>query len=239
MRIKSVVRLLTANKFVLLILPAIILVTAFALILAIGVLVGFATGGEGSAEMFLGMRFNGAIFSVMGPLMGFGFTAMGQYFPLATGLGLTRKEFAAGAATVFLGYAASFAALTTLGRVVEQATGGWWLKVRFFDVVWTGAGSVWTTPVQTFLAIAAMMFVGAAIMTAILRWGQTFLWLFLVSLAMVAVAVVGAALLNHGFAAWLGGLFGMAWGQWMAVLAAIGVLAAGTWFVLVRRAQAR
>lgn len=240
MRISSVVRLHVANKFTLFGLPLIILASAFALIIGIGVIANIATGGQGLADMHEGMWFNGAIFSVMGPLMGFGFTAMGQYFPLATGLGLTRREFYFGTGIVFAAVAAGFAVLVTIGRIAEIATGGWWLQVRFFDVIWVGSpGAWWQTLVQTLLWVLAMMFVGAAFSTAYQRWGQTFVWLFFVALGALAVVVLGVVWLVPGASVGAKQVLTMSWGAWMGVAAGVAVVGAAAWLRLVQRAQAR
>lgn len=239
MRTRSVIRLHTANKFAAIGMPFLIMGLAFAIILTIGVVARLNVGPSDLDDLYEGMVWNGAVFSYLGPLMGLGFTAMGQYFALATGLGITRKEFTAGTSIVFVGYAALFAAVTAVGKAIEAATRGWGLSIRFFDVKYTGDGPVWLTFVQTFLLIAMVMFVGAAIMTAFLRWGQLFLWLFFLTLAVVVLAVVGFAVLVPAFAAWLLEVALMGWLAWMAVVVGVALLGAAVWLVLVRRAQAR
>lgn len=239
MRIRSVLTLHSANRFTFFGLPFLIMGLAFAIMITIGLVAHFNVSPEGQRQMYEGMGWNGAIFSYLGPLMGFGFTAMGQYFALATGLGITRREFAAGTALVFLFQSLVFAAATAIGKTIEVATGGWGLSIRFFDVNYTGVGSGWVTFAQTFLLITMLMFVGAAIMTAFLRWGQTFLWLFFIALAVVGVAIVGAALLRPAFASWLLDVALMGWVPWMAVVVAVALLSAAVWFALVRRTQTR
>lgn len=239
MRIRSVITLHTANRFTFFGLPFLIMGLGFAIMIAIGLVAHFNVSPEGQQQMYEGMGWNGAIFSYLGPLMGFGFTAMGQYFALATGLGITRREFAAGTVLVFLFQALVFAVVTAIGKTIEVATGGWGLSIRFFNVNYTGVGSGWVTLVQTFLLITMLMFVGAAITTAFLRWGQTFLWLFFVALGVVGVAVAGAALLRPAFANWLLDVALMGWVPWMGVVAAVAVLSAVVWLTLVRRTQAR
>lgn len=239
MRIRSVITLHTANRFMFFGLPFLIMGLAFAIMIAIGLVAHFNVSPEAQQQMYEGMSWNGAVFSYLGPLMGFGFTTMGQYFALATGLGLTRREFAAGTVLVFLFQALVFATATAVGKAVEVATGGWGLSIRFFNVHFTGTGPVWVTFLQTFLLIAMLMFVGAAIMTAFLRWGQTFLWLFFIVLALIGVAVVGWALLSADFAGWLLDVALMGWGPWMGVVVAVTLLGAAVWLVLVRRTQTR
>lgn len=239
MRTRSVIRLHTANKFTAFGLPFLIMGLAFAIILAIGIVARLNLSPSGLNAMYEGMVWNGAVFSYLGPLMGLGFMAMGQYFALATGLGITRKEFAAGTSIVFIGFALMFAAVTAVGKMIEKATGGWGLSIRFFDVNYTGVGPGWLTFVQTFLLITTLMFVGAAIMTAFLRRGQLFLWLFFLTVGVAVLAVVGTALLVPAFAGWLRKVALMGWLPWMGVLVAVALAGAAVWLVLVRRAQVR
>lgn len=246
MRIRNVIQLHTVNRMQAFGWPLLIMLASLAIVLVIGgIVVNVATsqGAESLADarqgMNNGMMFNGAIFAILGPLIGFGFTAMGQYFPLALGLGLTRREFALGTALVFAGNAAFYAVIITIGKVIEVATGGYGLGVRFFDVVYTGVGEWWQTLVQTFILILAAALIGAAITTAFHRWGQPFLWIFWIGLAVVVVGIVAGALLSAGFRGFIGDAAGMGWAPWMVVAAAIGAIGGAIWLALVRRAQAR
>lgn len=246
MRIRNVVQLHTVNKLQAFGWPLIIMVMSLTIVLIIGALVLNVSGAMSEADladaregMNMGMQYNGAIFALLGPLIGFGFTAMGQYFPLALGLGLTRREFAAGTALVFVGNAAFYAGIITIGKVIEVATGGFGLGIRFFDVVYTGLGEWWQTLIQTFLLILSVMLVGAAITTAFQRWGQSFLWVFWIALAVVVLSIVAGSLLSESFRAFAGSAMAMGWVPWMGVVAAVGAIGAGLWLLLVRRAQAR
>lgn len=239
MRIRSVIHLHTVNRFTAFGLPLLIMSMSFAVVLLLGLVVRFAAGGEFVPGMYEGMVWNGAIFALLGPLMGIGITAMTQYFPLSTGLGLSRREFALGTALVFLGNAAIFSIVVGVGKMIEVATRGWGVGVRFFNVNYTGVGPAWQTVVQTFLLILLVMFIGAAVTTAVNRWGQTALWLASIAVMLLVVAVVCVAVVAPDFRDWLFTLPGMGWLPWMAVALA-GVLGgAAVWFVLVRRAQAR
>lgn len=246
MRIRNVVQLHTVNRLQAFGWPLIIMMMSLTLVLIIGAIILNVASGTGEADladarsgMNTGMQWNGAIFALLGPLIGFGFTAMGQYFPLALGLGLTRREFAAGTALVFVGNAAFYAAIVTIGKVIEVATGGFGLGVRFFDVAYTGLGEWWQTLAQTFLLILSVMLVGAAITTAFHRWGQSFLWIFWIALAVVVLAIVAGLLLSEGVRAFAEDLASMGWLPWMGVIAAFGAVGAAVWLTLVRRAQAR
>ena len=236
MRTAQVVRLHTANRMQVIGWPLIIMAVTLAFVIAGIALVHATVPAVTNEGLWRGLALNGAIFSLLGPLVGFGFTAMTQYFPLALGLGLTRREFAAGTALVFLGVAALFAAIVTAGKVIEVATGGYGLGARFFDTVITGTGPWWHTALQTFLLIAMMAFVGAAISTAFARWGQSFLWVFWIAAATVALAVTAALLLRPDLRTWVGTV---GWGGWMLCIALVGTTAAAAWLLLVRRAQVR
>lgn len=209
---------------------------AFGVIMAAGLIVR-SFGPEAQLGMYDGMEWNGAIFALLGPLIGYGFTSMGQYFPLALGLGLTRREFAAGVTMVFLGNAVAYSVLITIGKTLERATDGFGLHVRFFDVFWTSTGASWQTLVQTFLVVLAMLFVGAAITAAFLRFGQRFLWISAAVLALIGLGILAGLAYLDGFGRALLDVVTMGWGPWMGVIAAIGVLSAGVWMVLVRRTQ--
>ncbi|MGP9694783.1 hypothetical protein ACT3TZ_09225 [Brachybacterium sp. AOP25-B2-12] len=238
MRTRSVIRMHTVNPMQAFGWPFIIMLLALVVVLIIGALVG-SQGGAARAGMTEGMAWNGAIFALLGPLIGFGFTSMGQYFPLALGLGITRREFASGVTLMFLANAVGYAVVVTIGKAIEVATGGFGLSVRFFDVFYTGTGAVWQTFVQTFLVIIVSLFLGAAITAAFLRWGQAFLWTGAVILALVVVGLLAAGILVDGVTATLLDVLLMGWVPWMGVLAGIGVIAAGLWLLLLKRAQLR
>ncbi|WP_347755605.1 hypothetical protein [Agrococcus sp. ProA11] len=239
MRIRNVIQLHTVNKLQAFGWPLLIMCFSLIIVLIIGALVISVGGPEARAGMNMGMQYNGAIFALLGPMIGFGFTAMGQYFPLALGLGLTRREFAVGTTAVFLGNAVFYAVLITIGKVIEVATGGFGLSIRFFDVAFTGLGPWWHTLIQTFLLIFGVALVGAAITTAFQRWGQSFLWIFWLSLAVVVLAIGAGMFVSEGFRTTALEIAGMGWGGWMVVTAVWGAIGGAIWLTLVRRAQAR
>ena len=187
--------------------------------------------------MYYGLQWNGAIFALLGPLIGYGFTSMGQYFPLALGLGLTRREFATGLSVVFLGNAVIYSVLITVGKTIEKATEGFGLSIRFFDVFYTSTGAPWQTLLQTFLLILTVLFLGAAITAAVLRFGQVFLWVAAAILALIGLGILSGVLLLDGFGRALLDVLTMGWGPWMVAIAVIGAVSAGAWLVLVRRTQ--
>lgn len=209
---------------------------ALVIVLAVGAIIS-TQGPEAQAGMNEGMTYNGAIFAILGPMIGYGFTSMGQYFPLALGLGITRREFAVGASLVFLANAAVYSVLITIGKIIETNTGGFGLSIRFFDVIYTGMGPAWQTLIQTFLLIASVLFLGAAFTAAFLRFGQPFLWVGGVILALIALTIMAGLVFLDGFGQLLLDFFTMGWAPWMGVIAVIGAASAAVWLVLVQRTQ--
>lgn len=240
-RTASVIRLHTQQRFNTFVLPFIILAIAFAVVIAIGVIANLSVDHPSELDgMHTGMQWNGAVWSVLGPLMGFGFTAMLQIFPLSLGLGITRREFAAGTLAVFGLIAVFFTVPITILKSIEQATDGFGLRIRMFDVVYVGMGDWWQTAVQTFLLLLMAMFLGAAISTVYLRWGQRGLWISLTSLALVPFLLVSIALVVPGMMEQVFiAVDSVPWIGWMGIVALVGVLAAGVWVLLIRRAPVR
>lgn len=236
MRSRNVIEMHLVNRMQAFGWPLVGLAIALAVVLGVGALIG-SQAPEARAEMYDGMQWNGAIFALLGALLGYGFTSMAQFFPLALGLGLTRREFAAGLSLVFVGNAAAYSVLITIGKTIESATDGFGLWIRFFDVFYTSTGAPWQTLVQTFLLILGALFLGAAITAAFLRFGQLFLWVAGTVLALIGLVVLAGVLLFDGFDRLLLDFFTMGWGPWMVVIAAIGLASAGAWLLLVRRTQ--
>lgn len=238
MRYRSVIDLHTVNRMQAFGWPPIVVAISLLVVLAIGALIG-TQGPEAVQGMQEGMRWNGGIFALLGPLLGYGLLAMGQYFPLALGMGLTRREYAGGMSLYFLASAAVYAVVITIGKIIEVATDGFGLKIRFFDVVYTGTGHAWQTLLQTFLLIVAAQFLGATLSTLFLRFGQAFLWIGGGILALLALGIGAAVLRIDGVGRTLLDVLTMGWGPWMVTIAVIGAASAGVWAWLVRRTQVR
>lgn len=242
-RIISVIRLQTQHRFNTFGLPFVIVGMAFAVVLAIGVIARVAAGGDVGelAGMREGMRFNGAIWSLLGPLMGLGFTAMLQMFPLALGLGITRREFAAGSLAVFAGLALLFSVVVTVLRAIEVATDGWGLSIRMFDVTYVGMGPWWQTLVHTFALLLAAMLLSAALSTVYLRGGQPTLWVVLTGLVLLLVLAGGIAMvtLPDGMTGVFTAIFEASWTSWLIGFVAVGAVSALAWGLLIRRAPVR
>ena len=239
MRYHTVVKMHTVNRMQTFGWPLLIMLMALAVVLAIGVALHQVADAESIADMNTGMMFNGAIFTALGPIVALGFISMGQFFPLALGLGITRREYVTGTALVFLGYAVAFTAIVVIGKSIELATGGYGLSVRFFDVVYVGTGPLWQTAIQTFLIAMMAMLVGSAFVAGYFRWRQTFVWTFFVIVAVVGAAIGIMAVLSPAVANWFFSLFSLDWCAYMALMVAVAAIAAVAWSLLVRRTQLR
>ena len=256
-RTASAIRLQTQHRFNTFGLPFVIIAMAFVVVLLIGVVANVGAGGDPEAldGMYEGMRWNGAIFSLLGPLMGLGFTAMLQMFPLALGLGITRREFGTASVAVFGGMSLLFATVVTVLREIEIATSGWWMRIRVFDVAYVGGGDWWQTLLHTFVLLLMAMLLSAAFSTVYLRGGQTMLWLVLAGITLLSVlaAGIGMVVVPGGFlaiaetvfaASWIAWVVGFAvvaapWLAWVAGFAIVGAVAALAWGLLIRRAPVR
>lgn len=242
-RTASVVRLQTQHRFNTFGLPFLIVGIAFVVVLLIGVIANVAVGGDRGelVGMREGMRWNGAVWSLLGPLMGLGFTAMLQMFPLALGLGITRREFVRGSTLVFAGLAVGFAAVVTILREIEVATEGFGLSIRMFDVAYVGGGSWWQTFLHTTALLLMAMLLSAAISTIYLRSGQTGLWIVITSIVLLA-AVAGALTMlfaPEGLAGVGQAIFTAEWTSWIVGFLLVGALAAVAWVLLIRKAPVR
>ncbi|QCR18281.1 hypothetical protein [Agrococcus sp. SGAir0287] len=242
-RTASVIRLQTQHRFQTFGLPFVILGIATAVVLLIGIIANVAAGGDRSelTGMYDGMRWNGAIWSLLGPLMGLGFTAMLQMFPLALGLGVTRREFALGSVAVFGILSVGFAAVVTALREIERATDGFGLSIRMFDVTYVGEGPWWLTFVHTALLLMMAMLLSAALSTVFLRGGQTALWIVITSVAVLALlgGTLAVLFVPGGLAAIAEAIFAAPSWAWLVGFVVVGAASAFAWMLLIRRAPVR
>lgn len=163
--------------------------------------------------------------------------AMTQTFGFALSLGITRRHYYASVlALVTAESLASGVGLTVLS-VVERATGGWGLGLRFFAVSWFAAPDP-VIQVLVFAApLAALSLLGIVGGAVFKRAGQVGLWAAVVGIALaVAVVVLLITALGWGPAAGavVSGLSHLT--AVVVVPAILAVVLAGAGFLLVRRA---
>lgn len=96
---------------------------------------------------------------------------MTQYFPLAAGLGVTRRRFAAATALVATGLAVAFSVVLLVFERIEAATDGWGLSLELFAAPPLAVDHLpgqFGAYLVTLLAFAAA---GAASGAVHVRWG--------------------------------------------------------------------
>ncbi len=220
-RIWNVVRLHFVNRLTYLVLPWIILGSAFVITLAIWWIlrsVGVTTGVDGQANS---AQFSGALFSIFIYLLVAAVMAINLTFPFALGFSVTRRDFYLGTALAFAVTSALNAVALSVLAAIEQATGGWGLNGLLFTVLWAGGGTV-AEHAFTFFAVQLFFcFVGAAIATVYMRWRIA---------GMVAFWVIGGVALVGGFAL---ATYTASWPAIGAWIAAAGTTGLAAWSLLL------
>jgi hypothetical protein len=165
-----------------------------------------------------------------------GAVAVTQQFPFLLGLSVTRREFTAGLALWVAAQAVLYSVFLVLLQLVEHATNGWGLHVRFFGL---GLVDRYAPPVQFAVYAVPLLFMtlfGAALGAVYLRWRANGVLAF--TAALVVVLGGGAALIGFtggwpAVADWLTGTSPVALiAGWPLPLVA--ALAAGSWLALRR-----
>ncbi|MET4159973.1 hypothetical protein [Agromyces sp. PvR057] len=163
-----IVRLHCVNPSVFFGIPWIILGSAWAVMMIVGLII---TGAGGPAEdMAEGMRYSWAVLSPQWYLVVVGVQAIGMTFSFALGFGTTRRDF-------WLGTSAMFGIVSFLNAVaiatlvqIEKATDGWGIGIAMFDSLWYGQQG-WLTDFYTTLAMQLLvLFIGASVTTVYMRW---------------------------------------------------------------------
>lgn len=176
-RVLDVVRIQSVSWVMLVALPVGILALTFLLNYAIFALLGDAAAPEG--------RVTGALMSIYLVLGISHLQSMTQTFPFALGISVTRRDFYAGTGVVVVAQSIAFGLLLTLLELLERATGGWGIGLKYFGLPFLVQDNViaqWLVYTVPFLAISALgVFMGVVFK----RWGQLGVY----------VATVGAAVL--------------------------------------------
>lgn len=215
------------NKWTFLGIPGVILVSAFALTMAI-----WAMLPSSASE---GVKYSGAGQAVMWYFFALGIQSMSLTFPFAQGLSISRRNFFIGTVGLFAVVAAVVAGLYVVLGYVETATHGWGLDGQMFALQWV-ADQSW--PIQLFFYFVLMMFLfltGFWGATLYKRWQATGL---LVAGIALAVLLVGAAALVTwqgwwaSVGAWIITLTPLSIGLWALALAAL--LGLGSYLTLRR-----
>jgi hypothetical protein len=117
-------------------------------------------------------RSTGALMSIYFVMLVVHLQTMTQVFPFALGMGVTRRAFYAGTALLVTAQAAAYGVVLTALGLVESATGGWGVGVRFFGLSFLVQSNVigqWLVYTVPFLAVS---WIGIFMGVVFKRWGQ-------------------------------------------------------------------
>jgi len=232
-----VVRLHCVNPSVFFGIPWIILGSAWAVMMIVGLII---TGAGGPAEdMAKGMRYSWAVLSPQWYLVVVGVQAIGLTFSFALGFGTTRRDFWLGTSIMFgIVSFLNAVAIATLVQI-EKATDGWGIGIAMFDSLWYGQQG-WLTDFYTTLAMQLLvLFIGASVTTVYMRWRMR--GMLIVALGAVVLFLAFIAIVTFSNS-WLA-LF-----EWFAAIGLIGgftivlglaVVCAIGGYLVIRRATPR
>ncbi|WP_181034317.1 hypothetical protein [Arthrobacter sp. GMC3] len=181
-RAVAVARMQLINKWTFLGIPALILLSSFALTLAIWAMI------PDTAE---GAKYSGAGQAVMWYFFALGLQSMSLTFPFSQGLSISRRNFFLGTVGLFAVVAAVVSGLYVVLGYLETATHGWGLNGQMFALQWIAKQNGF---MQMFFYFVLMMFLfllGFWGATVYKRWQATGMLLACIALAVVLVGAVG------------------------------------------------
>jgi hypothetical protein len=160
---------------------------------------------------------------------------MTQYFPLAAGLGVTRRRFAAATALVATGLSLAFGAILLVLERVETATGGWGLSLEFFAMPLVAVDH----PVGQFgayvVSLLAFAAVGAASGVMHVRWGAKGVNATLLGALLVVGTVVVVLTRTDGWGALADWFTARTWWEVASLWLALAVAAGAAGWTALRR----
>jgi hypothetical protein len=228
-RLLTLLRIQFLNWRLSLAMPVGILALVLGLNLAIFASIGDAAPPEG--------RTTGAIMSIY-IVVGVGYLqSMTQLFPFALGLGVTRRAFYTATALLAVVEALAYGALLLVLSLVERASGGWGLGLKFFAIdflVVDNALLQWLVYAVPFVAAAALGIFNGVVFK---RWGQAGVY----AVTIASSVVLAAAVVLVSWQGWWPQLGGWFAGQSTAALFGVyplvlALLLGGAGWLAIRRA---
>jgi len=113
-----------------------------------------------------------------------------QSFPLAMGLGATRREFSAGAWVYFGVAGVAIAAIIATAAEIEVATDGWGVPFPFFALQGVGIDSWVALFAFSLLMILLSFATGFTIAAVYVRWRARGMYVFWVAVTLLILAAV-------------------------------------------------
>ena len=93
-----------------------------------------------------------------------------RQLPFALALGVSRRSYYAGAAMLSVVLAAVYGLALTVLQLIERATGGWGLNMKFFRVPYLLAGPWYLSWLTSFVVLALMLAWGMWFGIVYRRW---------------------------------------------------------------------
>ena len=119
-----------------------------------------------------------------------GALSISRQLPFALALGVSRRSFYAGTALLAVALAAVYGLALTVLQLIERATGGWGLDLKFFRVPYLLAGPWYLSWLTSFVGLALMLAWGMWFGIVYRRWNLMGLLGFIAAQALALVAVL-------------------------------------------------
>ncbi|GAA1508103.1 hypothetical protein BJ978_001297 [Agromyces terreus] len=233
-----IVRLHTVNPSIFFGIPWIILGGAWAITMALALIVAGASGAPAD-DILTGFRYSWAVLSPQWYLVVVGVQAISFTFSFALGFGATRRDYWLGTSIMFVLVAVEMAAAIATLVQLEKATNGWWVGAGMFDALWYGQ-SGWLFDFYTSFALQMfVLFVGAGVTTVYMRWrmkGMLTLGASLIVVVLGALAIITGANAWPSVWAWFAsiGLLGV-----FTITLGLALVCAVGGYLVIRRATPR
>ena len=163
--------------------------------------------------------------------------AITQVFPFAMALSVTRREFYLATTLVVVAESLGFGLVLFLCKLLEDATGGWGISLRFFAPGFVAQDNPVTQVLVYAVPMLAMSFAGIFCAVVFKRWGLNGVFTLMVAAAVLAGGAV-ALITRRG---WWGAV-----GHWLVEQPAVSLVAgwpallavvlAAAGFLAIRRA---
>ncbi|TMV46618.1 hypothetical protein FE783_25240 [Paenibacillus mesophilus] len=193
-RIYGVMRMQLRDKFFLIYMPWIVMLSSFLVNIFVGVLL------DGKTTIY-----TGGIMSIYCYMFVAGILILVQTFPFALGLSVRRTDFFWGTTAVVAGVSVlSAIALFLFAFVESNLTNGWGVDVHFFHLPYLNDGSAAAQIWIFFSILLNMYFLGFLISSVYRRFGKAGMWVG----SIVSILLFSAGTLVCTYYGWWGGIFG-------------------------------
>jgi hypothetical protein len=222
----NVARLQLADRFSYTGLPWAILAFDF----VVGLVIAASVGGGHHTQVPVGaLAAIYVIFLIVGALSIF------RSLPFALALGVSRRSYYAGTALLAVALAAVYGLALAVLQVIEQATGGWGVGLRFFRVAYILPGPWYLTWLTSFVGLALMFVYGMWIGLVYRRWNLLGLLAFFAIQVIAALVLVIIGTNAHAWTA-IGHFFtAISAAGLTGLLAAVAVMLLAGGFATIRR----